>query len=104
MKWGDFLSEQSRDYCGSLMPESDVNDLYDNLVADFCEEHEYAERTREMTFYDKWYDTFKDEFYQSLDRKGIKIIHANPSETDWDFGRKFELVKGDWQEVGDSRK
>jgi len=98
-KWRDFLSSRMYIAYADLMPEYEVNDSYDDLVHDFCKEHGYSNRTKEMAFYKKWWDTFKDEFYQKLDEEGVEIIHEKPMKGDWDFGKKFEFVKGEWKEV-----
>jgi len=103
-KWKNFLwvetSSMGRIPAGSLMTEEEVDDLYNDLVRDFCKKYRYSERTKELAFYSKWYDTFKDEFYQTLEKEGVKIIHENPMEGDWDYGKKFRFnPKGYWEEV-----
>lgn len=98
-KWQDFLSGKMYIAYAQLMHEYGVNDLYDDLVDEFCKEYGYAERTKEMAFYGVWWDTFKDEFYQKLDKESVRIIHENPIKDDWDFGKNFEMVKGEWKEA-----
>jgi len=102
-RWREFLCEETnpmgRIPSGSLMPEEEVNDLYDELVKDFCQKYGYSERTKNLAFYGAWYDTFKDEFYKTLEEEDVKIIHENPMEGDWDYGKKFRFnPKGYWEE------
>lgn len=98
-KWQNFLSGKMYIAYENLMRESDVNTLYEDLVDEFCEKHSYSERTKEMAFHGKWWDTFKDEFYKKFDEEGCRIIHETPMKGDWDFAKKFNLVNGRWEEV-----
>jgi len=78
--------------------------LYDDLVAQFQKEEDYSDKTIEMAFYDDWFDTFADKFYLELERRGTNIIHANPIEGDWDYGKKFRFnPKGYWEEGEEAR-
>jgi len=82
----------------SLMSEEEVEEEYEDLVNGFCEKHNYSERTKNY-FFDRWYDTFADMYFQELEKAIVKIIHDNPQKGDWDFGKKFEFTnKGYWQE------
>jgi len=98
-KWQDFLSGKMYIAYTDFMPEIEVQDTYDDMAEDFCEEYKYSEKTKKLAFFGQWWDTFKDEFYQKLDKEGVKIIHENPMKGDWDFGKKFEFIKGQWKEV-----
>ena len=92
-KWIDFLNDNEDLYCYSLMPEEWVEEQYDFLVTNFCKKYNYKEKTENMAFYDLWWDTFVDEYYQKLEDEGLKIIHENPVKDDWDYGKKFEVDK-----------
>lgn len=66
-KWYDFLNNRWE------LPDPDISiedadDLYDNLVDEFCEEHNYSAPLKEMAFMDIWWDTFKDDFFKKLER------------------------------------
>lgn len=83
-RWRDFLT--SKQYIAfGLEPEIVIQNLYDDLVDEFCKEHGYSERTEELAFFGRWWDTFKDEFYKKLDKEGVKIIHEYPMAGDWDY-------------------
>jgi len=99
-KWHDFVDGELR-MLSDLMPEEEVDELYDNLVHDFCKRYNYSEKTRNFVFYDRWYDTFADIFYQKLEDEGVKIIHEQSIESDWDYGKqfRFNVVKGHWEEL-----
>jgi len=97
-KWRDFLNQQTG-ACASLMLGEDVDDSYYDLVDDFCEEHNYSEKTKNFAFHGRWWVTFADEYYQRLEDKGVKIIHNNPTEHDWDYGKKFKFENFGWTEL-----
>ena len=65
-KWKEFLDKQS------LIPPEDEDDLeesYDYLAQDFCREQGYSNKTLEFAFHGQWYDTFADEYFQTLEHK-----------------------------------
>jgi hypothetical protein len=97
-KWNDFLDEFFVPF-SPLLSEDEVDDEYDDLVYDFCEEHGYKERTKDFAFYGRWYDTFADEYYGRLEKAGVKIFHENPEEADWDYGKKFRMGDKGWEEI-----
>jgi len=99
-KWESFLDESDElRFLTDLMQEDDVDELYDTLVKGFQKKYRYSEKTTEMAFHDAWCDTFKDMFYQRLEKAGVKIIHSNPMEGDWDYGKKFGFGKYGWEEA-----
>lgn len=97
-KWNDLLGEELTSFL-EFMPEEDVDDQYEELVDKFCRKYDYSERIKNLAFYDRWWDTFADEYYKVLEEGGTKIIHDTPMEGDWDYGKKFEFKKGYWEEV-----
>ena len=71
-KWRHFL--ERRCWATELrLPTEDADDYYDELVDDFCDEHGYSDRTKYFAFYDRWWDTFKDDFYQELENQGVEF-------------------------------
>jgi len=100
-KWQDFLDQTDElKNLAELIAEDDADDTYDELVREFCKKHGYSEKTMNMAFYDRWWDTFADMYYQKLEDEGVKIIHDNPQEGDWDYGKKFHFdLKYGWVEI-----
>jgi len=78
-KWIEFLDEEFSPFAPEVTSD-EATEHYDDLSHDFCKEYGYSEKTEEMAFHKLWYDTFADEFYQRLDKEGIKIIHSSASE------------------------
>jgi len=78
-KWRNFLSENFFP-CGGELSKDDADEEYDWLVYDFCMQYGYSEKTKNFVFYDRWYDTFADDFYKELERKGATIIHNQREE------------------------
>ncbi len=99
-KWKTFLENNDNLIFSVFMEENEVDEQYDLLVSLFCKKHGYVEITKNMAFYDKWYDTFADEYYGVLEKQqGVKIVHDNPSENDWDFGKKFQIGSTGLEEI-----
>ena len=102
----DNLVERWKDFLGTnlwilddLMHEEGVEEQYDDLVSSFCKEYEYSDRTQNFAFYERWWDTFADEYYQRLECADVKIIHENALPEDWDYGKQFEVTSKGWKEL-----
>ena len=74
-KWTEFLDETDQIVLADKITEDDADEQYDLLVSLFCSKYNYKERTKNMAFYDVWYDTFADEYYGKLEDKRIEIEH-----------------------------
>jgi hypothetical protein len=75
-KWKDFLEDNDMLILDENMPEDDSDEQYDLLVRLFCTKYGYTEKTKEIAFYDKWYDTFADEYFKKFEEAGIEIKHG----------------------------
>jgi len=77
--WRDYLEDHLCIYESSLDEES-IEEEYDDLVDGFCKEYGYSEKTENMAFYDLWWDTFADMYYQKLEDEGVQTVYENPQE------------------------
>lgn len=102
-RWKDFLDDEFWP-CSSEMTEDTADDEYDNAVDDFCKKYRYSNRTKEFAFYDRWWDTFKDEYYQKLETLGVVILHNAPQSSEKGSGKaaprppeEAEDFRGDYE-------
>ncbi len=67
-RWSDFLTLKS--YLAEPRDLDHLDELYDTLVDDFCENYDYSDKTKAFAFHGQWSDTFRDDYYKILEKEG----------------------------------